>query len=330
MNSQNVPVISIDQLHRPQTLRKLDRACRDWGFFQVVDHGIDPELITRLQLEMNRFFRQPVAVKRAISRTEDNPWGFFDRELTKNTRDWKQVFDYGPENSGSIRPQWPVAQPALQAVMQTYYSACEALALRLLSAISVNLGMPAYCLGANFQSEHSSFVRLNYYPPCLTPARPEGLQTPAAGHLGVNYHTDSGALTLLLQDRQPGLEVFRKGQWHGVEPRDDALVINIGDIVQVWSNDHYRAALHRVTTHTSASRYSVPFFLNPAYSTDYAPLPSMTSSADPARYRPINWGEFRSARVSDDYADQGEEIQINRYRVATTTGLIPNNAVTAV
>jgi isopenicillin N synthase-like dioxygenase len=133
------------------------------------------------------------------------------------------------------------------------------------------------------------------------------------GYLGINHHTDAGALTLLLQDEQPGLEVFHDGAWKLVEPLPDALVVNIGDIVQVWSNDQYRAPLHRVLANADAERFSVPFFFNPAYSTVYAPLPSTVDTQRPPRYRPINWGEFRAHRAAGDYADAGEYHQISHY-----------------
>jgi isopenicillin N synthase-like dioxygenase len=138
---------------------------------------------------------------------------------------------------------------------------------------------------------------------------------PRTGQLGVHHHTDAGALTLLLQDHQPGLQVHRDGLWYLVEPRADALVVNIGDIVQVWSNDRYRAALHRVLANRDNERYSAPFFLNPASDAIYAPLPSACASAPP-RYRPIQWGAFRAARAAGDYADCGEEVQIAHFRTA--------------
>jgi isopenicillin N synthase-like dioxygenase len=87
---------------------------------------------------------------------------------------------------------------------------------------------------------------------------------PASGRLGIHHHTDAGALTLLLQDDQPGLQVYHEGGWHLVEPRADALVVNIGDVVQLWSNDRYQAALHRVLASGKAERYGAPFFFNPA------------------------------------------------------------------
>lgn len=310
-----VPVIDISRLDEPATLAALDGACRDWGFFQVIGHGIDQGVLDRLLGEARAFFALPAAAKRAIERTAENPWGFFDRELTKNTRDWKEIFDYGPAEGEHLRPQWPADLPSLRRAVLDYYCACETLAFRLLAAVSRNLGMPAEHLAAGFRPGHTSFLRLNYYPVCPRPERPRGLATAEGGHLGINHHTDAGALTLLLQDDQPGLEVYREGEWYLVTPRADALVINIGDIVQVWSNDRYQAALHRVIASDRADRLSAPFFFNPAYGADYAPLPTTVNAQHPARYRAINWGEFRRRRAAGDYADYGEEVQIGHYRL---------------
>jgi hypothetical protein len=141
------------------------------------------------------------------------------------------------------------------------------------------------------------------------------VQTPERGHLGVNHHTDAGALTLLLQDDEAGLEVEHEGRWHLVEPRRDALVINIGDVVQVWSNDRYRAALHRVRASSERARYSAPFFFNPSHEARYAPLPTAVEVGSTPHYRPIPWREFRALRSAGDYQDCGEEIQIHHYRL---------------
>jgi isopenicillin N synthase-like dioxygenase len=315
LNPSSVPVIDITRLERSATLAALDTACREWGFFQVVRHGIDDSVIQTLHREMREFFHLPTEAKRAISRTADNPWGFFDRELTKNTLDWKQIYDFGPVAGTAERPQWPTQRPDFKPAVMAFYRACETLAHRLLAAVSANLGMPPRHLSRHFIPDHSSYLRLNYYPVCPKPERPAGLCTPRAGHLGVNHHTDAGALTLLLQDCQPGLEVLKDDVWHLVEPRDDALVINLGDIVQVWSNDRYQAALHRVIASEKTERFSAPFFLNPSYSTDYAPLPSTTDETNPPHYRPINWRAFRAGRAAGDYADYGEEIQISHFRI---------------
>lgn len=314
MTTDTVPVIDLNTFDEPDTRTQLDLACRDWGFFQVVNHDLEPQRTSRLLRAAKRFFAQPTAKKREISRTVQNPWGFFDQELTKNTRDWKEVFDYGPQYGDVLIPRWPDDMPSFKDEVLAYYSACESLAFRLLAAISENLAMPADFLNHLFEPEHTSFVRINYYPACPTPESPAGIATPAHGYQGINHHTDAGALTILLQDSQPGLEVLRQGEWHLIPPMENALVANIGDIVQVWSNDRYRAALHRVRANTEKERYSVPFFFNPAYSANYEPLPGAINEAGEAHYTSINWGQFRSARAAGDYADLGEEIQIEQFR----------------
>ena len=91
--------------------------------------------------------------------------------------------------------------------------------------------------------------------------------------------------------------------------------MNLGDIAQVWSTSAYIAPLHRGLVHSDAKRFSVPFFFNPAYSAEYAPLPSTVDARHPPRYRPINWREFRTRRAAGDYANDGEYIQISHYAI---------------
>jgi isopenicillin N synthase-like dioxygenase len=314
--NKTLPVIDISDigdLDGERTRREIDAACRDWGFFQVVGHGIPAAVTRELRRQMREFFALPIEAKHAIERTAENPWGFYDRELTKRTRDWKQVFDYGPADGGLLNPQWPKGLPTLKPAVTRFYEACDALALRLLDTIATNLGMPSRSLDACFRPAHTSFVRLNYYPKCPAPQRPTDMELAENGYLGVNHHTDAGALTLLLQDEQPGLEVFKDGEWILVEPMEEALVVNIGDIVQVWSNDRYRAALHRGLASAENERFSAPFFFNPGYDTQYAPLPSTVDEDHPPCYEPINWGQFRAQRAAGDYADHGEYHHIGRY-----------------
>jgi isopenicillin N synthase-like dioxygenase len=319
MIMNDIPIIDIETLEDPDTLRALDGACRDWGFFQVINHGIDPAILSTLREKSLAFFSMPQDAKQTIARTPENPWGYFDQELTKNTPDWKEIFDYGPAKASDdpaeplLVPQWPRFVPGFKAAVLAYYQACETVAFELLGAIARNLGAQPDALSRAFRPRHTSFIRLNYYPVCPNPSSPALARPPEDGYLGVNHHTDAGALTLLHQADEPGLEVFKDGAWHLVSRHPEALVVNIGDIVQVWSNDAYVAALHRVRANAEKARSSAPFFLNPAYDADYAPLPSMVDDALPPRYRPINWGEFRAQRAAGDYADQGEEVQISHY-----------------
>lgn len=302
-----LPTLDFARRDQPGWRDALDTACRDWGCFQLRNHGLDDSLYRRMLADMTRFFALPLATKRALERSEHNPWGFYDRELTKNVRDWKQIFDVGPRAEGcpfpGAAPQWPQKLQGFRQTVEAYYAASESLALTLLADIGECLGAPRGTLEREFGEGHSSFLRLNYYPPCEDAER----------HLGISHHTDAGALTVLLPDEQPGLQFLRDDKWHTVEAQAKALIINIGDIVQVWSNDRYRAPLHRVLANARHSRYSAPFFLNPGYDTVYAPLPGTLQGAEP-RYRPINWGEFRAGRAAGDYADQGEEVQISDFR----------------
>ena len=127
---------------------------------------------------------------------------------------------------------------------------------------------------------------------------------------GVLRHSDAGALTLLWQSDTAGLQVYRDGHWYLIPPIHDAFVINIGDMMQVWSNDLYTAPQHRVIAMDEVDRFSFPYFCNPSYQAVIAPL----GAAEP-HYRPINWGEFRRRRADGDFADYGSEIQIGDYRI---------------
>jgi isopenicillin N synthase-like dioxygenase len=321
-----VPVIDVSTLD-DKALAAIDAACREWGFFQVVGHGFAAAHLAQVQEAAAQFFHQPTQAKRALSRTADNPWGFFDQELTKNRRDWKEILDIGPDSGGEFDPfpaaqlQWPAVPTNFEAIMRHHFVLCEQLSYALLSALARNLGVANHALDSTFSDAHASFLRLNYYPVCADPAPADAEFVPQTGELGISHHTDAGALTVLWQDQIASLQVHHDGVWHRVTPQSDALVINIGDVVQVWSNDRYRAPLHRVLAHADSQRFSAAFFFNPSYSASYAPL----AGTGTARYRAISWREFRAGRAGGDYADSGEELQIADYRVGkvASTGECP-------
>ncbi len=290
----------------------LDTACREWGFFALVGHDVSRELLTAAMAHTRDFFTAPIDAKNRIRRSASNPWGFYDAELTKNRRDWKEILDIGPSlttaKMADATTQWPDI-PGFKTTMSDLQNAMHAVALHLVRAIG-NALESHVDLTAPF-AEHTSFLRLNFYPTCPDPAAADAGFVPEHGQLGISHHTDAGAVTVLAQDEHPGLQVYRDGSWYLVDPVADAFIINIGDIVQVWSNDRYQAPLHRVLANSNAERISMPYFLNPAYDYDYAPV-----VADPPHYTPINWGAFREGRTAGDYADQGEEIQISHFRTA--------------
>ncbi len=308
-----VPVVDLRE-PRDRLLREIDRACSDWGFFQVRGHGVPQPVFEHLLEAARAFFALPREVKRQALRNSENPWGYYDRELTKNVRDKKEVFDIGPDAAGlrsdrdafAGATRWPGDPPDFRPNIQLYFSEAERVANLLADLIDDCLGVPDL-LSAAFRPAHSSFLRLNYYPVADPMA---GEQASKAG-LGVHHHSDAGVLTLLWQSGVPGLQVYRDGYWHGIEPIADAFVVNIGDMVQVWSNDRYKAPLHRVVAMDEVDRFSFPFFHNPAYGAIVEPLPG-----EEPRFRPIHWGEFRRKRADGDFADYGSEIQIADYRIA--------------
>ena len=302
-----VPVIDLRDTS-DQNVQKLANACADWGFFHVINHGVDAQLITSLQAASRDFFSLPLHTKQAASRTMENPFGYYDRELTKNLRDRKEIFDYAPGQT----PPWPPSSPGLQEILEDYAKACHRLALQLMALCCVGLGADRDTLERHFTRGHSSFLRLNHYP-FTDPLA--GTDAPPAGPYGISQHSDAGALTVLLQDTLAGLQVLRKGCWVDVSPVADTMTINIGDMFQVWSNDRYRAPLHRVLASSEMARFSAAYFCNPHYRTIVAPLSPAVTDAKAALYQPISWAEFRRLRALGDHGDYGEEVQISHFRV---------------
>ena len=323
------PVVDASDLEGSDedTLRRvaaeLRAPCEGWGMFHLVGHGVPAGEIDDFDTAMKAFFDRPPAEKALLRRTRENAWGYFDEELTKNRPDWKEVFDYGAErapgdataaHSDGVN-RWPADGAELRRVLLRHHRSCEGLARALLRALCVSLGLAPDTLAPFFEDD-SSFVRLNRYAPCPDPAPPDAPLFPEEGHLGVHHHTDAGALTILVQRDVAGLQVLHRNDWRTIEPVPGALTVNLGDMLQVWSNDRYRSPLHRAIVHRDRARYSAPFFLNPSYETVCAPLPALLAGGAAPRFRPISWSHFREQRSAGDFADYGAEIQIDDYRLA--------------
>ena len=325
-----VPTIDLEALAGsppPEAVvRDIARAAETYGFFQVVNHGIRQDQIDAVWVATRAFFAQDQATKRSLSRSKQNTRGYYDRELTKNARDLKEVLDLAqlpfpdladdhPSNQHAIdgTNQWPSID-SFRSTIEVYLEDCKGLALWLLSAFCLGLDEDAYSLHAAFDPTHTSFLRLNHYPvdDLLSPTEADGVTS--LGDMALHHHTDAGALTLLLQDAVGGLQVFAGDDWIDVPPEPGAIVVNTGDIMQVWSNDRFTAALHRVLPRDGVPRYSLPYFFNPSYDTDYRPLAGSIRPGDKPHYRTINWGDFRQARADGDYADYGHELQIADFR----------------
>lgn len=330
-----VPVINIGPLvgdgapgPADGIIQRIGLACIDGGVFQIVNHGISRSLIEQVHGMQREFFAAPRSVKRAVMRTKDNARGYYDRELTKNTRDKKEVFDFGFKPVPSLPDnhrlnwtidgynQWPESIPEFKRIMTAYFDACQNLALKLTGALCLSLSLSHDRLHPYLVDSPTSFIRLNFYPLRDPVADEPDIAIIPLGEMGVHHHSDAGILTLLLQEDVAGLEVCIGGQWFRVDPVANALVVNLGDMMQVLSNDRFRSPVHRVLVSVDRERYSIPFFYNPAYSMDCYPLETLVDKDHPPLYTPINWGDFRKRRSDGDYADYGQEVQIANYRLS--------------
>ncbi|XP_010419815.1 PREDICTED: flavonol synthase/flavanone 3-hydroxylase-like [Camelina sativa] len=145
-----------------------------------------------------------------------------------------------------------------------------------------------------------SFLRINRYPPCPRPDLA----------LGVGQHKDVVVLTVLAQDEVGRLQVSRRsdGVWFPVRPVPNALVINLGNCIEIWTNDNYWSAEHRVVVNTTRERYSIPFFLLPSHDVEVKPLDELVSPESPPRRRRQRRGRglrHRSSSSSSSDEDGG-------------------------
>ncbi|MCO5608753.1 hypothetical protein L7F22_062968 [Adiantum nelumboides] len=174
--------------------------------------------------------------------------------------------------------------PLVEQTIKGYSEHMKLLAQRLLSLISESLGLkPSYiqnAIGEPYQN-----ISLNYYPPCPQPELTLGLQS----------HSDLGAITLLLQDDVGGLQVCVDGTWFAVQPIPGALVVNLADQLQILSNGRYKSIEHRAVVNQNKSRISIATFYDPAKKVVISPASELVGSDHPAMYKDVLFGDHVSA-----------------------------------
>ena len=312
----DVPTIDLLAITK-DSLQLIDRACRDHGFFLLIGHSLDQKL-EKLSEQAETFFALPRKTKLETARTQDNPTGYYDRELTKQKRDQKEVFDYFATLGTPRRTKmnWPSDQPVFKTVLTDYFAACEDLSARVLQLLCDALGVDRNQLADAFGHKATSSARLNHYPDHDPISGDDREGAAPLGDMALHHHTDPGALTLLHQDGVGGLQTYSSQHgWVDVPPVPGAIFVNIGDILQVWRNDFYKAALHRVLpVPDGKQRFSMPFFYQPRANAIIEPL----AINGPAKYSAFSWRDFIQGRIDDNYADTGaEDIQIEQYRIAS-------------
>ena len=325
LNLAHYQALPFDSAERATLDRHLAAACEDHGFFLLSGHGLD-RLIDAMFEQSRAFFAQSKAEKAALYRDERNPLGYYDRELTKQLRDQKEVFDFKAGGHMSSNPdrqtRWPKNLPEFQPILRDFFSEFTALAETTMQLIFCALGMPEsqaqQTLAAGFGTRHTPAARLNYYPATDPVPISERNSVNALGDMALHHHTDPGAITLLIQDNHGGLQARSKRYgWIDVPPVEGSIVVNIGDVLQVWTNDRCTAGMHRVLpVQSEHGRYSTPFFYQPRFDAEIKPW---VESGEQPHYQGFSWRDYIRGRVTDNFADYGvEDVQIERYRIANT------------
>ena len=256
--------------------RDLVLACHEVGFFMLVDHGIDQDLLDRYFAALESFFALPEETKALMAKANSRHfrgWEAIGAELTNNRVDYREQIDLStehPARDADVLPaylrldgpnQWLPEDvlPGFRAVVQEYFDRLAALADELMRVLAVGLGLPADTFAKRFGERPLAFMKLISYPP-----------TPA-GQAGVNGHHDAGFLTLLMQHGVGGLQVENPdGEWVDVPPRDDAFVVNLGEMLQSMTGNYLVATNHRVIS--PAQRYSSAYFHGPDLRASLEPL----------------------------------------------------------
>lgn len=310
-----VPVVDISN-PTATSLDGIDAACREHGFFLLEGHGLD-ELLAQMWQQTERFFDSDQSVREGVRRGDGSSYGYNDRELTKRKRDHKQVFDYGTSDIARLSElnRWPENLPGFQYVMEEFYRSFGDLALRTLGLLHEVLSLSTAGREIVTGDPNMSFARLNHYPVGDPVPEAERAGLADLGSTALGYHTDPGVITLLLQDQIGGLQACtRSGEWIDIDPRPGTVIVNLADAMQVWTNDRYIAAVHRVAPMSGERRFSIPLFFCPVRGAMIEPLPELC--AGEARYLQFEWREFMRARNDDNFADAGAaDTQISDYSV---------------
>jgi isopenicillin N synthase-like dioxygenase len=278
-------------------------ACRDVGFFYVVNHGVDKDLIAGTFNQSRRFFALPLAERQALAIEKiggNRGYSGVLHEALDPGRgpDMKEAFNVGLELQRddpdllSGQPfrslnAWP-SLPSFRETLLAYYDACAALGAWLHRAFACDLGLRPEFFDDKFDRPMATLRLLHY------PAPPHGSEP----RTGAGAHTDYGNLTLLATDDVGGLEVrARSGEWIEAPVVPGAFIVNIGDCLMRWTNDIYVSTPHRVVNRSARERYSIAFFYDPNPDAIVETIPSCLRRGERTRYPPILAADYLKQRL---------------------------------
>ena len=275
------PLIDGDAAALDALVSNLDDACTRVGFFSIEGHGVPDAVIDAAHSAAREFFALPLEQRQTAAKPSSGyPYGYnpFSAETLNRSiggvapPDLKETYNVGPLGEPP-RPRhemfdlderaiwsptiWPTAMPELRTALEAYYAAMSSLASVVMNACGLALGLDDGAF-ESYIDRHASALRLAHYPPLA--------EAPAADAWRAGAHTDYGTITILRLDAEPGLQVQDPaGEWADVDAPDGALVVNLGDLMQRWSNDRWRSTMHRVAVPAGRhdrARLTMPFFHN--------------------------------------------------------------------
>uniref|UniRef100_A0A6N2LTB2 Fe2OG dioxygenase domain-containing protein n=1 Tax=Salix viminalis TaxID=40686 RepID=A0A6N2LTB2_SALVM len=287
----NIPVIDLVGLNgddRATVLDQVSVACREWGFFQVINHGVSHQLMDGAREGWRQFFHSPMEVKQAYANTPKTYEGYGSRLGVEKGAilDWSDYYflHYLPSPLKDCN-KWPTIPADFREVLDEYGKQAVKLCGKLMKVLSINLGLGEERLGNAFGGENiGACLRVNFYPKCPQPDLT----------LGLSSHSDPGGMTLLLPDNHvPGLQVRKDEKWITVKPAPHAFIVNVGDQIQVLSNAIYKSVEHRVIVNSSEERVSLAFFYNPKSDIPVEPLKELVATDRPPLYPAMTFDEYR-------------------------------------
>jgi isopenicillin N synthase-like dioxygenase len=296
--------------------------CRRVGFLIVGGHSLDPALFERVVRESYAFYDQPREIKdrfhptgpakqrgyhgmatRGLARTlgKDAPLDLRESYFLGPVDDHRAAFAHIPEAAVSYAPNiLPDSPPGYGDTLVALYRAFEDVARDMYRLFAVALGLPEGHFDGLIR-RHFSILAVHHYPPLLEPPEP--------GQLRTGEHTDFGAMTILAATEAVGGLQARlpDGSWAPVQPRRGELVINLGDMMQRWTNEAWTSTLHRVVNPpelgmAASRRLSIGFFVHPDYDAPIAALPTCVPAGEAPRHPPISAGGHIAAKITRSHA----------------------------
>ncbi|XP_016462722.1 putative 2-oxoglutarate-dependent dioxygenase SLC1 [Nicotiana tabacum] len=288
----NLPIIDFAQLqgrNRSQVLKSLSKACEEYGFFQLVNHGIPSKIIQHIIEVGKKFFELPFEERAKYMSTDMQASVRLGTSFNQNKDGvfcWRDFLKLSCHSlSSDLLSLWPSSPVDLREAAANYAKQTKFLYQLLIGAILESLGIVKENEVNDSLKEFengSQLLVLNCYPSC-----PEPDLT-----LGMPPHSDYCLLTLLLQDEVKGLQIQHQGKWLIVEPIPNSFVVNVGDHLEIFSNGRYKSVLHRVLVNSSKSRISVASLHSLPYSCKIQPCPKLINDSNPKLYKDTDFATF--------------------------------------